>query len=64
MIPDGLMQSSCIKFTRSSAAFPTIDCRLGVREQLNIISSFIDGTPIYGSDDEKSKELRANIGGI
>jgi hypothetical protein len=60
---DGLMQSTCIRLTRSSAAFPTAECRLGVREQLNIISSFIDGSPIYGMNHEKSVELRAFVGG-
>jgi peroxidase len=57
------MKSSCLKFTRSSAAFSTFDCRLGVREQLNIISSFVDGSQIYGIDAEKSQELRSNVGG-
>jgi len=65
VIPEGdeLMKSSCLKFTRSSAAFSTFDCRLGVREQLNIISSFIDGSQIYGIDVEKSQELRSKVGG-
>ena len=57
------MKSTCIRLTRSSSAFPTIDCRLGVREQLNIISSFVDGSPIYGIDHDKSVELRAFVGG-
>lgn len=55
---------SCMKFTRSSAAFSSFDCTLGFREQLNLLSSFIDGTQIYGSNEARSIELRSFRNGL
>jgi hypothetical protein len=52
-----------MKFTRSSAAFPTFDCQLGGREQLNLLSSFIDATQIYGPSVQRNLELRTMFGG-
>ena len=54
---------SCMRFTRSSAAFPSFDCRLGHREQLNLLTSFIDATQIYGPNTARSQQLRAMQGG-
>lgn len=48
---------SCIEFVRSAPA-PT--CCLGWREQLNQVTSFIDGSAIYGVDEELVKKLRTN----
>ena len=61
-----MSSSKCLNFTRSSPTFPTLDCSLAsknYREQLNLISSFFDGTQIYGDSLEKSKSLRSFIGG-
>lgn len=35
----------------------------GAREQLNILSSFVDGTHIYGFNEQRSKQLRSFVGG-
>ena len=61
--PNDIMKMSCMRFTRSSAAFSNFDCRLGHREQLNLLTSFIDGTQIYGPSVSRSKDLRLNQGG-
>ncbi|XP_033741727.1 chorion peroxidase-like [Pecten maximus] len=48
---DEFFDRSCMNFVRS---FPTppLDCRLGVRQQLNQNTHFLDGSAIYGSDQE------------
>ena len=56
----------CLNFPRSSATFPTLDCSLvtkNYREQLNLLSSYFDGTQIYGDSLEKSKSLRSFLKG-
>ncbi|XP_053607433.1 chorion peroxidase-like isoform X2 [Plodia interpunctella] len=47
----------CLDFVRSSPA-PRDDCALGWREQLNQVSAYIDGSPIYGSSARQSDKLR------
>ncbi|KAJ8951456.1 hypothetical protein NQ318_006888 [Aromia moschata] len=46
---------TCLEFTRSAPA-PT--CCLGPREQLNQVTAFIDGSVIYGAEDELVNKLR------
>ena len=55
MYPDG---SACTMFTRSAAACQTDNENVTPREQLNTITSFIDGSQIYGSSSEVAKRLR------
>ncbi|GBP71459.1 Chorion peroxidase [Eumeta japonica] len=47
----------CLEFVRSSPA-PRDDCALGWREQLNQVSAYIDGSPLYGSSARQSDRLR------
>ncbi|XP_011878846.1 PREDICTED: chorion peroxidase isoform X2 [Vollenhovia emeryi] len=51
---------TCMDFVRSA---PAPRCKLGPREQLNQVSAFIDGSAIYGSDNETARDLREFTGG-
>jgi len=46
---------TCISFSRSDPACHT---GKGLREQLNSITAFVDGSNVYGSSDEATKRLR------
>lgn len=52
----------CQEFVRSGAAVRT-GCSLGPREQLNQVTSFLDGSTIYGSSSEETERLRSFRGG-
>ncbi|KOB76897.1 putative oxidase/peroxidase [Operophtera brumata] len=55
---DGLQTPRrCLDFVRSSPA-PRDDCALGWREQLNQVSAYIDGSPLYASSARQSDKLR------
>ncbi|CAH1785404.1 unnamed protein product [Owenia fusiformis] len=56
-------KQSCINFVRSA---PTTDaaCTLGARQQLNEITSFIDGSNVYGSTYEEQVKLREMANGV
>jgi hypothetical protein len=45
-------------FTRSAAACQTDPTNIKNREQLNLITSYIDGSQIYGSSLEQANKLR------
>lgn len=47
----------CIEFIRS-APTTQIDCNLSWREQINQVTSFIDGSTIYGSDADRAFAVR------
>ena len=60
---------ACIAFSRSLAACPDAEEPLvnrGIlsREQINVLTSFIDGSMIYGSDAELASLLREFSGGL
>lgn len=55
-------QSYCLDYVRSMPAIRS-GCNLGHRDQLNLVSSFIDGSMIYGSNEEQMRRLRTFVGG-
>ena len=48
----------CMVTPRSSASFKRLDCKLGQREQLNMLTHWLDLSQTYGNDWEKSQRLR------
>lgn len=54
--------STCMEYVRTCPALK-MGCILGPREQINQVSSFIDGSAIYGSSEDEAKSLRSFSGG-
>ncbi|XP_041968484.1 peroxidase-like [Aricia agestis] len=52
----------CLNFVRSVTT-PRDDCSLGHAEQMNTVTSYLDGSPIYGSDPKIASKLRTRCGG-
>jgi peroxidase len=52
------MGITCMPFIRSSASF-SLDCASSQRQQLNLITPFIDASNVYGSSVEHSNSLRS-----
>lgn len=52
----------CLDYVRSLAAVRP-GCNLGQRDQLNLVSSYLDGSTIYGSSEEQARNLRTFKGG-
>ncbi|XP_060081901.1 lactoperoxidase-like [Ylistrum balloti] len=59
---DPIFTRKCMNFIRSSAA-TAHHCEPGERDQLNVITSFIDGSMVYGSEDHVAHSLRTFHGG-
>lgn len=55
-------EKRCMPYVRSLAA-PLLNCALGSRQQLNLATSYIDVSQIYGSNAETQAELRTMSGG-
>lgn len=57
------MKHNCIEFTRSSASFGDVACTLGPREQINMQTSFLDASHIYGASVSENKKVRDKVQG-
>jgi peroxidase len=59
-----ISNQTCIQQTRSSATSASLDCSTSYREQLNLLSAYIDGSVIYGINAERASYLRTFTGGL
>lgn len=57
------MRHNCVEFTRSSSTFRDTSCSNEIREQLNLQTSFLDASIIYGSSLKQNEKLRDRISG-
>ncbi|KAF5299451.1 hypothetical protein FQR65_LT01031 [Abscondita terminalis] len=55
-------RQGCMNFVRSVLA-PSLECTLGYAQQMNKVSHFIDGSSIYGSSTEQTRNLRSFVNG-
>ncbi|XP_054156555.1 peroxidase-like isoform X2 [Oppia nitens] len=55
-------RQSCMNFVRNAPS-PRANCALGHREQMNTLTHIIDGSMVYGSDEDRMKHLREFKGG-
>ncbi|VDI22803.1 Hypothetical predicted protein [Mytilus galloprovincialis] len=53
----------CLNFVRSLPGKPDEDLP-GIREQINEVTSFLDGSVIYGSSEEQMKDLKMGYKGL
>jgi peroxidase len=61
--PDDIDQA-CMTLTRSGASFQKFDCELNAREQLNLMSSYLDLGQIYDNDESNTRQLRTFSNGL
>ncbi|CAF0726834.1 unnamed protein product [Didymodactylos carnosus] len=57
------IDQKCMVVARNAASFPTVDCKLGHREQLNLITAYLDLSQVYGSNQHTTNDLRLFKGG-
>lgn len=57
-------RQKCMVTPRSSASFPKFDCKLGVREQINVISHWLDLSHVYGVTLEENAKVRLGTDGL
>lgn len=53
----------CMNLVRNAPS-PPVGCRLRHRDQLNQLTHFIDGSMIYGNDEQQAADLRLGRGGL
>ena len=58
----GKFGQRCMEFVRSMPA-PRSGCNFGPREQVNQITAWLDGSNVYGSDEDEAAKLRLLGGG-
>ena len=63
-VNDTGIPQTCIPSTRSSPTFSNLNCATNHREQLNLLTSFIDGTQIYGNNKTRADQLRTFSNGL
>ena len=56
---DSFFKGRCLPFTRSDAICSMND----TRDQINGLSSFVDASMVYGSDETTARKLRTLTGG-
>lgn len=54
----------CFPFTRSSASIENFKCKFSYREQLNLATSFLDMSNIYGPTEKIARSLREHKHGL
>ncbi|XP_050400825.1 chorion peroxidase [Patella vulgata] len=59
--PDRFFKRNCIEFLRSRSVEEKID-EENPREQQNLLTAFVDGSSVYGSDEETEERLRGEDG--
>ncbi|XP_077168153.1 myeloperoxidase-like [Paroedura picta] len=52
---------SCLPFRRSASV---CDSSFAIRNQINQITSFLDGSQVYGNEDDRAMDLRSRSGGL
>jgi peroxidase len=54
----------CMVTPRSSASFPKYNCKLGSREQINLLSHWLDLSQVYGITKEDNAKIRLGKDGL
>jgi peroxidase len=63
-VDDYLNTHTCTPLVRSAGAVGHFDCRLGKRDQINMVTHWLDASPLYGSDIETATSLRTFSNGF
>ncbi|KAK3094643.1 hypothetical protein FSP39_004362 [Pinctada imbricata] len=57
------IRRTCMNFVRSLST-PGLDCKLGVRQQMNQVTHYLDGSAVYGSKKSVMDSLRLKTDGL